>query len=576
MSHANIKKDQASLKQLRYTYDTEEVNFSIRVYLEIFIIHILGLVIIGPFINLYSLLYCKHWYYMRNLQFRQLCGINIVQTTVWLINMYSIFLFKIQSSIADYISIYVLLVTVVLRLTSISNKYCTYSANQMNQVREIFLEGHEITKELMMAGWARQKGSMIREEILNSAKRLEIDLSTFYLGFMTSLEKSTHTYKKMIKIHEEQLVERKQTSLLLSFPHKDSKALNPNSNLFDASIILQYLITSYNKIYYKNYYPDIFIVVVSLITGFMDGFVRLYFNQTFHGTKFYEIPFFYLRSFFNSFFMVIILKFVHQYVKDINRINYVQEQLGQMLSPKKLKVYSSQKVLPSINFLCQDSLHCWISLRKCSSYYGLKFLKRHELFLPALILFAVIEILFVLEFKVFRQTSIQTNIEIEKLIVVCGFHSSFLFVLIFRLLYTSAAINEHFIVHKQIIQSNIQLIRDLNNNRWIYFNYGNSRNKDIEHIKNRPPNSQLHRLLVASIKMKLGENCSEENLTELFGKCTTQCEEILTRLEDQDTYEAFKLLSIKMDRSRVINIFIFVVSLGLSVVEYLRQSQEDN
>ena len=68
-----------------------------------------------------------------------------------------------------------------------------------------------------------------------------------------------------------------------------------------------------------------------------------------------------------------------------------------MLSPRKLKQYSSDKLLPSIDLTCPISLHTWINMRRMVFDYGLKYLRRHELFLPTIAGVGLISSLMVLE-----------------------------------------------------------------------------------------------------------------------------------------------------------------------------------
>ena len=52
-----------------FRFHKEEVFFSFSVYIEVLAIHMLSFGILGPLINIYPLLICKNWYYMKNLQF---------------------------------------------------------------------------------------------------------------------------------------------------------------------------------------------------------------------------------------------------------------------------------------------------------------------------------------------------------------------------------------------------------------------------------------------------------------------------------------------------------------------------
>jgi succinate dehydrogenase hydrophobic anchor subunit len=82
-------------------------------------------------------------------------------------------------------------------------------------------------------------------------------------------------------------------------------------------------------------------------------------------------------------------------IRDMKRRSFILNQLGQYLSPKKLQIYKTKKLLPTINFLDQVSLHTWIDLRKLSIDYGKKYFFRHEMFMPVVFQLAVICLLIV-------------------------------------------------------------------------------------------------------------------------------------------------------------------------------------
>ena len=60
-----------------FKYHKEDVYFSLCVYIEILVIHIISFALIGPLINIYPPLICKNWYYMKNLLFLQFTPMGI-------------------------------------------------------------------------------------------------------------------------------------------------------------------------------------------------------------------------------------------------------------------------------------------------------------------------------------------------------------------------------------------------------------------------------------------------------------------------------------------------------------------
>ena len=61
------EKTEEEKKERSFKYHKEDVYFSLYVYIEIMVIHILSFAFVGPFINLYPLIFFKNCYFMKNL-----------------------------------------------------------------------------------------------------------------------------------------------------------------------------------------------------------------------------------------------------------------------------------------------------------------------------------------------------------------------------------------------------------------------------------------------------------------------------------------------------------------------------
>lgn len=159
-------------------------------------------------------------------------------------------------------------------------------------------------------------------------------------------------------------------------------------------------------------------------------------------------------------------------IRDMKRRLYILQQLGQLISPKKQQYYKSKKLLPTINFLDQVSLHSWIDLRKLAIDYGKKYFYRHEIFMPVAFYLAVACLMvafFMLVDKVPFSTAEEVDQERKKMIIASVSMSLYFFLQFFWLLYSASYINEEFVRHREILKLNKDLLQDILMFKEFYF-----------------------------------------------------------------------------------------------------------
>ena len=72
-----------------------------------------------------------------------------IQTFLWMISVYTYYIFFITGSIiGDYNSIILMVVSYILRACPIAGKYATFAHNQLKKVRKVKLTEKEIMDEL--------------------------------------------------------------------------------------------------------------------------------------------------------------------------------------------------------------------------------------------------------------------------------------------------------------------------------------------------------------------------------------------------------------------------------------------
>lgn len=173
----------------------------------------------------------------------------------------------------------------------------------------------------MLLDWAQQKPEIVREELESSLNRLEIDRSISYLLFFrdkghTKLQEGV---QKIYKDHQ------------FIFESIDAKATYSTQfgdkpvTFYNGSILMEYLINRFNEKHNYSCYRVPFFMAIALLYGLSDGFVRLYYGQTFHGEDILSIVVFYTSTLMNGMMVFLNLMFFMRYEIDITRKNFLLE-----------------------------------------------------------------------------------------------------------------------------------------------------------------------------------------------------------------------------------------------------------
>ena len=191
----------------------------------------------------------------------------------WLSNLFTYYLyFFTDSKIGDLTSLYMVAVSMVLRLSSIANKYATYTPQQMNMVRQKNLSLKDLEREMMMFGWADQKPDMVREEIESAVNRLEIDRQVNYISFFKqkNSEKLQEELEKLYEVHKDLF---RVLNLKSSYIAKKG---NKEVIYYNGTLIIEYLIQKYNKKNNSFLLRIPILMIAGGIYGTSGGLVRLY------------------------------------------------------------------------------------------------------------------------------------------------------------------------------------------------------------------------------------------------------------------------------------------------------------
>lgn len=91
---------------------------------------------------------------------------------------------------------------------------------------------------------------------------------------------------------------------------------------------MHYLIVKYNKSANTILWKALFILVVSILYGLSDGFIRLAVGQSFHGNFVIEIVVFYVTTINTAFMVMAFLNFFLRFFIDVRRKTYLMEELS--------------------------------------------------------------------------------------------------------------------------------------------------------------------------------------------------------------------------------------------------------
>lgn len=552
-----------------YYYNEHEVGFSLSQYMEAIIVHILGFGILGPFVNIYTLFTKKNKYLMSNMHFGRFSFTAGFQYLYWIIALLQYYLFFFTDSISiDYNTMYILFISIIMRSSVIAGKYSTFQPNYMRMVRETKLQDSEIRRELMMVRWFGQGDEVVLEEIHHSLVRKEIDDEIFKIAFMGKMgENTTQELKEIYLSHKEEYCKNK---------FEERKAGRKVIHYFDSKVVFEFLVKKFNKTKLKRLKTQLFILIfiLMIVYGFGAGFVRLIFNQTFHGESTLPIISFYENFIANVLLVLTTYLFFGVGKMDMMRRSFILRQMGQMISPKKLEDYTDPKYLPTVNILDQLTLNSWLELRKLTIDYGKKYFYRHQVFMPVIFFLGLLNLIIALGFVFFNLTDNEkTKIEIAKLqifMVVCFILSYYM---LFDLLYKAAAINKEFNSHIEILKSNKQLYKDLLFFKEFYFSAGMKENKEVYsydavQLRGRKSSSYVHLKLAREISEILGD-ALEENIKEYLENLIMVNDACVEELEDEEKFNSLRVLGFEVNDGTVTNLIVVFLSITVTAYEIL-------
>ena len=149
------------LARNKYLFNTSEVNFSVSQYISAFIVHLTFFLILGPFINVLAIFSTRCRTVLRNMDFFiQPTFDFFFQTTVYCAALLTIIAFVWMNlandndwPAVDVVLIKLIVLSTIIRTTSIAGKYATYPVKQWLKVQNVVLDRPEKQKEMTLLAW---------------------------------------------------------------------------------------------------------------------------------------------------------------------------------------------------------------------------------------------------------------------------------------------------------------------------------------------------------------------------------------------------------------------------------------
>lgn len=555
--------------QNKLFYHEHTVHISLTTYFEFFLFHILAYVVLGPFITVYALVCWERRYLLINTMFLSIHYITIMQYLTWVSNTL-IYIHSLRYSaigISDIGTLLIVAISQFLRAGSIAGIYSSFPDNKIKKLKTIRLTKSEISQNWMLSDWFNQDPMTIENEVINSMKRLEIDNAMLIMSFINPVSSTARDD-----------FANYYSSFTPNFFSKKSKRSYGLLDIeyFDGKLIFTHLLSKFNKQYNYSKMRIFCAFVLSLICSSTPTIVRAAFKQSIHGERPIEIIVFYVNSFTMFCSIFLLSMFIERAFVDLRRRHYMLQQLGQIMSPKKLSQYSSKKILPTINLFDQLSQRAWVSLRKMTIDYGSRFLIRHMFMILLLFLLAsgTIGTCIFLHFGK-EPFHTEPTEEISKLKIVLLVYFSIFFSIAIWLMYIAAQVNSHFGKHAHIIKSNKEIYHDLVTFKSIYFKQhikGHTSIEDniykVKNIIRRDSKSFIHIKLSKDITLLLGHRISY-SLTLFLDGIIEQSSKLIEVLEEDESFNCLRLFGIEFTGVSVTNLIMAYASIIATSIEFL-------
>ena len=349
-----------------------EYDLDLWVFLETWVLHVLQIGILGPFVWIFSFGMKTRINWFKNMEFFGTSSAYALSLLIWAVNFmicWCRWYWEYEAFDIGYF--FVPVVALLVRSASIAAKYASFSPRYRARLKGIVIPDDERREQFMLGGWSNQDHHFAESELYNAIQRRVVDDSTFKVSFMTKPSEASIEFLDEVK-HANQAIG--ETRVDTSFG---------STTYYDCKSVLYALINYHEKTRKRDWVFMVYIFF-GIVLGFSSGITRAVLKEEFAGKDELEVLFFYIGMILYTMLCIFINVFFITAYMDYDRVVFCMNQLSQMYSADTLTSID-EKVFPTINLADAVSLQSWINMRKVLMSYGKPYFNRHQIFTTMLL-----------------------------------------------------------------------------------------------------------------------------------------------------------------------------------------------
>ena len=338
-----------------------------------------------------------------------------------------------------------------IRAFVISVKYAYLSHKKLEFYRKKALSEAEKNSELLIE-WAKQTEDIIEKEVNETISRNHIETSMFKMSFLKPL-----TPELLLKVSKYKVF---RTDLEKTFDFFCDK------NQYPGDIVAKILLKSNKNNGFLSKFIFPICITLSLIRAIIPVIYRYYEHNTMVGSTPFETFIIICVFLANTYFFMVNLLFIINNIIEYERLVRFLALLSNLLSPERTnEFYKVKKEFPTINVFCIISLNAWFSLHKVFRDYGKRFFNRIDMHLGIFLGYYII-VTVVLILEIFKIINYQDPL----MLILFGYELFIMFIGLFTMILEGVNINEHFKIHRSLINELRDVVSNFLINKDFYFN----------------------------------------------------------------------------------------------------------
>ena len=454
-----------------------EISISISTYMKYLLYHILYFLLLGPLLCVFYIIRDRSYRYVFY-NMSMYCRNNLsyyVQMFNWMCMIIAYYMYINDISYNRYEIVYSMMIHIVLRISSISGKYSTFSDKQLRMINSVYVTEQEMNKEYMMVYWRKQDEKVTKECIIHALHTSCIQTTTLMLSFFRKPKQ--YTIDSLNTLYTDR-------STIDDYNNKMSILCLEEREYYKGDLIYHYIIKKMNSMKKISgmRLTVLFLCIRLLIPAIIDIILIPDYMSSF---SFSDAVYIILCELNICFFVFVNIWFYLQAYTDILRKQSIINQLNRMAD-----MYRESKdisILPTVNLIDIQSMYTWRSLYTINQEYGKKFFIRHKIYIPFVIILMMVDsILLALTMLYIRKRThnIDDNSSMIYIMMIrIDIDLMLYYVMTVIILYISSDLNDKYNKPTDILKKliytidNIRIFKDL----YIYNNRDDTDEIDIIH-----------------------------------------------------------------------------------------------